>query len=67
MRVSCPKPSQLKTLLMELHTNGDIPERKCKIEYRDSDSGESIKIMTQQELDAYMKLDHRPQLFLSLT
>ena len=67
VRVSCPKPSQLKTLLMELHTNGDIPERKCKIEYRDSDSGESIKIMTQQELDAYMKLDNRPQLFLSST
>ena len=65
--VSCPKPSQLKTLLMELHTNGGIPEEKCKIEYRDSDSGESIKIVTQQELDSYMKLDNRPQLFFSST
>ena len=67
VRVSCPKPSQLKTLLAELHTNGDTPESKCKIEYRDSDSGERIKIVTQQELDAYMKLENRQQLFLSST
>ena len=65
VRVTCPKPPALKVLLSELETNGNIPESKCKVEYRDSDSGECIKIRMQKELDAYMKLEDRPQLFLS--
>ena len=67
VRVTCPKPLQLKDLLSQLQTNGNVPESKCKIEYRDSGSGECIKIVTQKELEVYMKLDNRPQLFLSST
>ena len=65
VRVTCPKPPTLKVLLSELETNGNIPESKCRVEYRDSDSGKYIKIRMQKELDAYMKLEDRPQLFLS--
>ena len=65
VQVTCPKPVQLKYLLSQLQTNGNIPKSKCKIEYHDGGSGECIKIVTQKKLEVYMKLDKRPQLSLS--
>ena len=65
VRVSCPKPSQLKVLLSELEINGDIPQSKCKIEYKYNLTNERIKIKSQKDLEAYLTLENRPQLFLS--
>ena len=65
VRVTCPRPSQLKVLLSELETNGNIPQEKCNIEYYDNIFNEKIKIRTQNELDAYLIIPNRPQLFLS--
>ena len=65
VRVTCPRPSQLKVLLSELETNGDILQSMCKVEYHDNATKEFIKITTQKEFDAYLTLENRPQLFLS--
>jgi hypothetical protein len=65
VRVTCPKPTQLKVLLSELETNGDIPQSKCKIKYHDNLTNERIKVNTQKDLEAYLTLQNRPQLFLS--
>ena len=65
LRVSCPKPATLKDLLRELQMNSDLPEEQCLVEYPHSDSGESLPIHTQEQLDAYLHLENRPQLFLS--
>lgn len=65
VRVTCPRPPQLKVLLSELETNGNISESKCKIEYRNNITNERIKVTTQKELDAYLMYPNRPQLFIS--
>ena len=65
VRVTCPRPPRLKVLLSELETNGNIPQEKCNIEYHDNITNEGIKITTQNELDAYLTIPNRPQLFLS--
>ena len=65
VRVSCPKPAALKVLLSELQMNSDLPEEQCQVEYRLSDSGECLPIRTQKQLDTYLHLENRPQLFLS--
>ena len=44
-----------------------LAEVGCKVEYRDSDSGECIEVKTQEDLNLYMKLENRPQLLLSST
>ncbi len=65
VRASCPKPVTLKVLLSELQVNGDIPQEHCHVEYRLSDSGERIMIKSQKQLESYLKLENRPQLFLT--
>ena len=65
VRVSCPKPASLKVLLSELQMNSDLPEELCRVEYRLSDSGECVHIRTQKQLDTYVFLENKPQLFLS--
>ena len=65
VRVTCPRPPRLKVLLSELETNGNIPQEKCNIEYHDNITNEGIKITTQNELDVYLTIPNRPQLFLS--
>ena len=65
--ITCPKPAKLTTLLSKLQKEADIPEDSCKVEYRDSDSGECIEVKTQEDLNLYMKLENRPQLLLSST
>ena len=65
IRVSCPKPASLKDLLRELQMNPDLPEEQCQVEYHQSDSGESLPIHTQEQLDSYLHLENRPQLSLS--
>ena len=65
VRVSCPKPASLKVLLSELQVNSDLPEELCRVEYCQSDSEECVPIRTQEQLDTYVFLVNRPQLFLS--
>ena len=65
VRVSCSKPAKLKVLLSELQVNAGLPQEKCNVEYRQSDSGECVKIKTQNQLENYLKLENRPQLFLT--
>ena len=65
VRVTCPRPTQLKVLLSELETNGNIPQDKCRIEYCDNLTKERVKITTQKELEVYLVFPNRPQLFLS--
>ena len=64
IRVTCPKPAQLKVLLSELEVNGNIDQSRCKVEYHNSVTKERIKVITQKDLDAYLNLENRPQLFL---
>ena len=63
--VSCPKPVQLNVFLSEVQVNAGIPQEQCNVEYQQSDSGECVKIKTQNQLENYLKLENRPQLFLS--
>ena len=67
IRVSCQKPIKLKTLLSKLQVDHDIPEKQCVIEYcqNTSGTGESILIQTQEQLETYLQLENKPQLFLS--
>ena len=65
--ITCSKPAKLTTLLSKLQKEADIPEDSCKVEYRDSDSGECVEVKTQEDLNLYMKLKNRPQLLLSST
>ena len=65
VRVTCPRPAKLKVLLSELETNGNIPQGKCQVEYQEEQSKEWVKILTQKQLEVYLELTNRPQLFLS--
>ena len=65
VRVTCPRPSQLKVLLSELETNGGIAQEMCKIEYYNNFTKERMKITTQKELEVYLNIANRPQLFLA--
>ena len=65
VRVTCQKPVKLKVLLSTLQVDGNIPEEQCLIEYRQSDSGECVPVNTQEQLEAYLQLENRPQLFIS--
>ena len=65
VRISCPKPATLKDFLSELQMNSDLPEEQWQVEYYQSDLGESLPIYTQEQLNAYLNLENRPQLFLS--
>ena len=65
VRVSCPKPAQLKVLLSELQVNTGLQEEHCKVEYYNSDSGEIVQIQTQKQLDCYLQMAKKVQLCLS--
>jgi len=65
VRVSCPKPAQLKVLLSELQVNTGLQEKHCKVEYYNSDSGEIVQIQTQKQLDCYLQMAKKMQLCLS--
>ena len=65
VRVTCPRPVKLKVLLSELETNGNISQERCRVEYRNETTKEIIRITTQKQLEAYLELPDRPQLFLS--
>ena len=65
VRVTCQKPVKLKVILSTLQVDGNIPEEQCLIEYRQSDSGECVPVNTQEQLEAYLQLENRPQLFIS--
>lgn len=62
----CPKPVKLATLLEKIWNKANAHNMTCKIEYRDSVSGECIEIRTQEDLENYVKLEDRPQLLCHL-
>ena len=64
--VMCPKPIKRAALLNEIQKKVSAPDMDCKIEYRDSGSGECIEIQSQEDLDNYVKLCDRPQLLCHL-
>ena len=65
VRVSCPKPAKLGNVLSELQVNSGLDEDQCKIKYFKGDSRECIQIQTQEQLDQYLQIENRPQLYLS--
>ena len=65
VRVTCPRPVKLKVLLSELETNGNIPQERCRVEYRNETTKEIVRIVTQKQLEIYLEIPNRPQLFLS--
>ena len=62
--VPCHKPPSLKMLLSGLQDNISLSDSECCIEYAKS-SGEIVKLHSQRQLDVYMDLPKRPQLFLA--
>ena len=65
IRVTCPKPAQLKVLLSELQVNSGLPEEHCKVEYYNSDSGETVQVQTQKQLECYLRMAKKMQLCFS--
>ena len=65
VRVTCPKPAQLKVLLSELQVNTGLQEECCKVEYYNNDSGEIVQIQTQKQLEYYLQMGKKTQLCLS--
>ena len=66
VRISCPKPAKLGQVLSELQVNSGLDEDQCKIKYyKGDDSRECIQIQTQEQLDQYLQMENRPQLYLS--
>ena len=64
--VTCPKPTKFAALLNKIQKKTNVPGMACKIEYRNSVSGECIEINSQEDLDSYVKLEDRPQLLCHL-
>lgn len=65
VRLSCPKPPSLKVLLSELQDNTSLSDNECRLEYTKS-PGEIVKLQTQKQLDYYMTLPKKPQLFVAV-
>ena len=66
LEVTCPKPIKFAVLLSKIQKKIIVPGVACRIEYRDSVSGECIEIKTQDEMDNYVKFENRPQLLCHL-
>ena len=64
VRVTCPKPVSLKILLTELQDNTSLSDSECKLEYR-KPTGEVVKLQIQKQLEQYLLLPSKPQLFVS--
>jgi len=64
VRLTCPKPVSLKILLTELQDNTSLGDTECKLEYNKS-TGEHVKLQTQKQLEQYLNLPSKPQLFVS--
>ena len=65
VRVTCQKPIKLKAILSTLQVDSNVPEEQCLIEYRLSDCEECVPVCTQEQLEAYLQLENKPQLFIS--
>ena len=65
--VTCQIPVKLEDLLSELQMSMNFhKEQTCIIEYQQHDSG-PVPIHTQEQLEAYLELKDKPQLFLATT
>ena len=64
--VACPRPPRLKVLLSELQVNASLSEADCRLEY-ERRPGEIVKVNSQKQLEAYLALPNRPNLFVART
>ena len=69
--ITCSKVSNFQEIigrmLQEANCNDNEAQMQSCITYRRCDSGECIKIQTQAEFDAYMQLQKKPTLHLSVS
>ena len=64
--VTCPKPLKMAALLDKIQKKINTPDTTCKLEYRDSGSGECIEICSQEDVKKYVELEDRPVLLCHL-
>lgn len=68
LRISCPKPVSLQTLLSKVRTEGNFQNIKdFDMAYRQGDSGEVVCINSQDKFDQYMEMEKRPNLLLQVS
>ena len=67
VRISCPKPATMSEVMRELamNTSKETALNQC-LGYRALDSGMMIKVLTDDELQQYLKMESRPSLTLIL-
>uniref|UniRef100_A0A1X7UGT6 non-specific serine/threonine protein kinase n=1 Tax=Amphimedon queenslandica TaxID=400682 RepID=A0A1X7UGT6_AMPQE len=65
LRISCPKPVLLQTLLSKVKMEGNFQDVKdFDMAYSEGDSGEVVCINSQDKFDQYMEMENRPNLLL---
>uniref|UniRef100_A0A1X7V3V1 LRRK2 beta-propeller domain-containing protein n=1 Tax=Amphimedon queenslandica TaxID=400682 RepID=A0A1X7V3V1_AMPQE len=65
LRISCPKPVSLQTLLSKVKMEGNFENiEDFNMAYRQGDSGEVVCISSQDKFDQYMEIKKRPNLLL---
>ena len=67
VRISCPKPATMSEVMRELaiNTSKETTQNHC-LGYRALDSGMMIKVLADDELQQYLKMESRPSLTLIL-